>query len=125
MFNRTAPVIKLPAGADEARHLELLGVLNSSIACFWMKQVFQGKGNGGIGGSAGDDERWEPRYEHDGTKLKQFPLPSSLPGTSASQLDRLATELAACSPSALAATATPTAAALAEAQAGARTFEPR
>ncbi|MBO0517449.1 hypothetical protein, partial [Streptomyces beijiangensis] len=41
VFNRSAPVIKLPEGATEQRHLELLEVLNSSVACFWLKQVSQ------------------------------------------------------------------------------------
>ncbi len=39
VFNRSAPVIKLPDTATEADHLALLGLLNSSTACFWMKQV--------------------------------------------------------------------------------------
>ncbi|NCC37189.1 MAG: BREX-2 system adenine-specific DNA-methyltransferase PglX, partial [Chloroflexia bacterium] len=39
VFNRTAPVIKLPAGATEDDHLGLLGLLNSSAGCFWLKQV--------------------------------------------------------------------------------------
>ena len=39
VFNRSAPVIKLPEGATEDDHLALLGVLNSSTACFWLKQV--------------------------------------------------------------------------------------
>jgi hypothetical protein len=39
VFKQSAPVIKLPVRADEASHLELLGVLNSSTACFWMQQV--------------------------------------------------------------------------------------
>ena len=38
VFNRTAPVIKLPADATEEDHLGLLGLLNSSTACFWLKQ---------------------------------------------------------------------------------------
>ena len=40
VFNRSAPIIKLPGNATEAEHLALLGLLNSSTACFWMKQVF-------------------------------------------------------------------------------------
>ncbi len=39
VFKQTAPVIKLPAGASEDEHLGLLGLLNSSVACFWLKQV--------------------------------------------------------------------------------------
>lgn len=38
VFNRSAPVIKLPEGTSEDEHLALLGVLNSSTACFWLKQ---------------------------------------------------------------------------------------
>ncbi|EOR71856.1 DNA methylase, partial [Thermobifida fusca TM51] len=48
VFNRSAPVIKLPEGATEDQHLELLGVLNSSTACFWLKQVSHDKGSQGI-----------------------------------------------------------------------------
>ena len=44
VFNRSAPVIKLPEGATEDEHLALLGVLNSSTACFWLKQVCHNKG---------------------------------------------------------------------------------
>ena len=40
MFKQSAPIIKLPADASEDDHLALLGLLNSSTACFWMKQVF-------------------------------------------------------------------------------------
>ena len=39
VFNRTAPIIKLPEGATEEDHLALLGYLNSSTACFYMRQV--------------------------------------------------------------------------------------
>lgn len=34
VFKQSAPVIKLAAGAREAEHLGLLGLLNSSTACF-------------------------------------------------------------------------------------------
>ena len=49
VFNRSAPIIKLPADATVNDHLALLGLLNSSTACFWMKQVCAGKhkGDGG------------------------------------------------------------------------------
>ncbi|KZS61255.1 BREX-2 system adenine-specific DNA-methyltransferase PglX [Mycobacterium ostraviense] len=76
VFNRSAPVIKLSAGATVEDHLRLLGVLNSSVACFWLKQNSHNKGNGGIGGGIGDED-WEPRYEFTGTTLKDFPLPTT------------------------------------------------
>ncbi|MEA3641942.1 MAG: BREX-2 system adenine-specific DNA-methyltransferase PglX [Lamprobacter sp.] len=69
VFNRTAPVIKLPAEASEDDHLALLGLLNSSIACFWGRQTFFQKGGFG-------DGKWEERQEWDGTKLKTFPIPA-------------------------------------------------
>jgi hypothetical protein len=119
IFNRTAPVIKLPEGASEADHLALLGVLNSSTACFWLKQVSQSKGNGGIGGGI-SDELWEHRYEFTGTKLQDFPLPATLPLDLGRTLDAHAQRLAAHEPSAvISATPTtmPTRAALKAAQA--------
>ncbi|WP_067804311.1 BREX-2 system adenine-specific DNA-methyltransferase PglX [Nocardia beijingensis] len=110
-FNRTAPVIKLPEGASEEEHLRLLGLLNSSTACFWLKMVSHSKGNGGIGGGI-SDEFWEHRFEFTGTKLEEFPLPETFPIELGTEIDRLATELAAVSPQALCTDTTPTAEAL-------------
>lgn len=115
VFNRSAPVIKLPAEATEDDHLGLLGVLNSSAACFWLKQVSQNKGNGGIGGGIGD-ESWEPRYEFTGTKIERFPLPAELPLERARRIDGLAQQLSDTLPGALVARATPTRDALADAE---------
>ncbi|MFI5650520.1 BREX-2 system adenine-specific DNA-methyltransferase PglX [Streptomyces anulatus] len=105
VFKQSAPVIKLPEGASEERHLELLGVLNSSAACFWLKQVSQGKGGSGLGRGV-QDEAWEERYEFTGTKLQEFPLPAELPLTLARELDSLARRLAAFEPSAVTVTRT-------------------
>jgi hypothetical protein len=101
VFNRSAPVIKLPEGTSEDDHLELLGLLNSAVACFWMKQVFHDKGVGGIGGGIGD-EAWEPRYEFDGTKLRQFPIPEGSALAWAKRLDALASDLLDNHPNAVA-----------------------
>ena len=38
VFNRSAPVIKLQESATENDHLAVLAMLNSSTACFWLKQ---------------------------------------------------------------------------------------
>ncbi|MFJ7529367.1 BREX-2 system adenine-specific DNA-methyltransferase PglX [Streptomyces griseus] len=103
VFNRTAPVIKLPETASEEQHLELLGVLNSSTGCFWMKQVSHIKGGSGIGRGV-QDEAWENRYAFNGTRLLEFPLPSAFPLSLARQLDTLAQELAAHEPTASATT---------------------
>ena len=114
VFKRTAPVIKLPAEATEDDHLGLLGLLNSSTACFWMKMVFFNKGEGGgtrvaAGHSAMGSEDWKNHYEHDGTKIKQFPLPEGRPLELARRLDHLGARQAALSPSALAEADVPTA----------------
>ncbi|WP_217236008.1 BREX-2 system adenine-specific DNA-methyltransferase PglX [Streptomyces sp. AC555_RSS877] len=114
VFKQSAPVIKLPAGANEERHLELLGVLNSSAACFWLKQVSHDKGIRGEGGGFTSDD-WERFYEFTGTKLQEFPLPKTLPLSLARELDTLAQKLVECEPSALTPSATPTRAALDEA----------
>jgi hypothetical protein len=91
VFNRSAPVIKLPADASEDDHLALLGLLNSSTACFWMKQVMTCKGLGGQGGGI-KPEHWSRQYEYAGTMMEKFPIPQnykSLVGL-ARQLDLLA-----------------------------------
>ena len=106
VFNRSAPVIKLDSGAEEDGHLQLLGLLNSATACFWMKQVFHDKGNRGTGGgitSAG----WERFHEFDGTKLKQFPLVEGSVLAWSARLDELAQQLGQWFPSSLAETQVP------------------
>lgn len=108
LFNRTAPVIKLPGNATEGDHLALLGLLNSSLGCFWLKQICQDKGAGGIGGGIGD-EKWERRYEHDGSKIEAFPTPDVKPLDLARHMDRLAQDYSALMPEAVADAATPTA----------------
>lgn len=100
VFNRTAPVIKLPVGSSEAEHLGLLGLLNSSVACFWMKNTFFDRGNGGIGGGIAAEE-WERFFEFATTPLKDFPLPSIKPIAEASVADFLAREHAGLMPAAI------------------------
>jgi hypothetical protein len=113
VFNQHAPIIKLSADAIEDDHLGLLGLLNSSTACFWMKQVFQDKGSGGIGGGIGD-EKWERRYEHDGTKIKDLPVPEMKPLALARQLDALGQRHALLLPMTTVPATTPTGKQLAE-----------
>jgi hypothetical protein len=75
VFNSKAPVVKLPPGSSKDEHLAVLGLLNSSVACFWMKQVFHCKGIRGEGGGT-TAELWEQFFEFDATKLKLFPIPN-------------------------------------------------
>jgi hypothetical protein len=108
VFNAHAPVIKLVASASEEDHLRLLGVLNSSTACFWMHQVSHNNGRPGANAAAAD-ERWEFRFEYDGTKLQNLPIPEEQALDLARQLDRLAREYASNLPEAIVRAATPTA----------------
>ena len=87
IFKQSAPVIKLVDGTPEERHLELLALLSSSSACFWMKEVSYPKDK--------NAEPWATRYEFTGTKLEQFPLPSSRPLSRGRTLNALAQEFAA------------------------------
>ena len=100
IFKNSAPVIKLASGASESEHLGLLGLLNSSVACFWLQQVCHNKGRPGAE-VAGADERYEMRYCLNATSVREFPVVGSRPVELGSKLDRLANELEAQSPRAL------------------------
>jgi hypothetical protein len=107
VFNRSAPVIKLPREASEDDHLGLLGLFNSSTACFWMKQSFHDKGGGGVNeGHRGDE--WEFFFEFSGTGLRKFPLPAGRPLITARLLDSLAANAAAFRPASFADKGAPT-----------------
>lgn len=121
-FTRTAPVIKLRKGVTEEKHLRLLGLLNSSTAGLWLKMVSHNKGEGGgarveAGYAVMGSEAWKDHYEFTGTKLQDFPLPADYPTDLASELDALAQQLSATTPTALANKSVPTAPILREAQA--------
>ncbi|GAB3156786.1 BREX-2 system adenine-specific DNA-methyltransferase PglX [Micromonospora sonneratiae] len=107
LFKQTAPVIKLPEMATEDDHLQLMGVLNSSTACFWLKQVSHDKGIRGEGGGFTSDD-WERFYQFNATKLQEFPLPKAYPLELARELDTAAQRLTAVSPAAVASEAVPT-----------------
>lgn len=115
VFKQTAPVIKLPAGATEDAHLELLGVLNSSTACFWLKQVCHDKGIRGEGGGFTPSD-WERFYQFNGSNVQECPLPNAFPLGRARLLDSLAQELGTREPSVICANGTPSRDALATAQ---------
>jgi hypothetical protein len=80
-FDRHAPIIKLPKGASRDRYLSLLGVLNSSVSCFWLRQICYPKGGDHVGteGARVTKNLWEERYDFDCTKLKQLPIPEGRP----------------------------------------------
>ncbi|MFZ4859788.1 MAG: BREX-2 system adenine-specific DNA-methyltransferase PglX [Desulfuromonadaceae bacterium] len=105
VFNRTAPVIKLPAGRNENEYLGLLGLLNSSVACFWLKQVCFPKD--------GQGQMWEERFAFNATNVAEFPLTKGRPLAIASRMDKLVQQLSKLQPAALLASSpTPTRASL-------------
>jgi hypothetical protein len=102
VFNRTAPVIKLPASATVDDHLGLLGLLNSSLACFWFKQVCHNKGSTvDQHGARQRTAAFEDFYALNGTKVGQFPVAAERPVDLGRRLDGLAQERAAWLPAAL------------------------
>jgi len=77
VYNKTAPVIKLKNFNSVDEYIWILGLLNSSVACFWIKQVFYPKGGDKVGseGARVSKNLWEERYQIAGTGLKKFPIP--------------------------------------------------
>ncbi|MFN6290134.1 MAG: BREX-2 system adenine-specific DNA-methyltransferase PglX, partial [Pseudanabaena sp.] len=102
VFKQSAPVIKLPSGSTEDDYLSLSGLLNSSTACFWMKQVFYNKGDStDQKGARTTGESEFNTYNFDGTKLQKFPIHKERPLKLAQKLDRLAQQLSELSPAKL------------------------
>ena len=111
VFNRTAPVIKLRGNASDEEYLRLLGLLNSSTACLWLKLNCHDKGIRGEGGGFTSSE-WERFYQFNGSNVERFPLSRSFPEKLATELDSLARDMAALNSSTINHERTPTAAAL-------------
>jgi hypothetical protein len=103
VFNRSAPVIKLYSEANEQDHLSLLGLLNSSTAGFWMRQVFFPKGGDQVGNKKARVRRtwWEERFEYAANGMSDFPIPMERSGVLGQRLDSLAKEYTALLPARL------------------------
>ncbi|WP_055476849.1 BREX-2 system adenine-specific DNA-methyltransferase PglX [Gordonia sp. HS-NH1] len=123
VFNRSAPVIKLPEGATEDDHFRLLGVLNSSTACFWLKQNSHNKGSTvDSKGARTTLSEWENFFEFTGTTLKDFPLPRTLSLDYARAIDNGSYEARSVEPDSVLATHGPSSSALRDAQAARNTL---
>jgi hypothetical protein len=118
VFKQSAPVIKLPAGTSEDEHFALLGVLNSSTACFWLKQNSHNKGSTvDSKGARQTQAPWEDFYDFAGKTLLGYELPRSLPIERGRILDRLAREQSEVSPYGVIAHGSPTRQAFTDARA--------
>ena len=74
VFKQSAPVIKLLPSATEDDHLALLGLLNSSTACFWMKQVCSYKeATHGRRWSTADETVAERSFEFSWNQIESIP----------------------------------------------------
>ncbi|GCD98966.1 BREX-2 system adenine-specific DNA-methyltransferase PglX [Embleya hyalina] len=91
-FLQSAPVIVLPDRSTSMDHLALLGVLNSSTVCFWLKQVSPDKGTGPVTGSIRQGD-WSKRYHFTGRTLQRCPLPDELPSELGRSLHALAQQV--------------------------------
>jgi len=104
VFNAHAPVITLKGRCSNSEYLSLVTLLNSSVACFWLKQVSHNKGS--TVDQHGARQRtmpFEDFFEYDVTKLKRFPVPDSGDVCLGQQLQALAEEFIRLSPERLSA----------------------
>lgn len=100
VFKHSTHLQKLPAGTDEQTHFALLGALNSSTACYWMKQVCFPKGGDHVGTEGARVRRslWDERYAYNSTSLERLPLPPCLPAGLGNKLQSLADVQATLAP---------------------------
>lgn len=94
LFGSHAPCIRFTQECRENDQLAILAILNSSVFCFWMKQVFQPKGKTSANRNHPSPERFA--YELGTTQLQQFPLPKRMTQNWADRLASLARDLAVC-----------------------------
>ena len=115
VFKQSAPVIKLSESATISEHLALLGVLNSSTVCFWLKQVCHSKGNATVSSGIAD-QPWSWNVEFSCTNVSEIPIPSVMPKRTGHLLDGLSQRLTSITPSAVCDIGVPTPAVLNEAR---------
>jgi hypothetical protein len=116
VFKQTAPVITLGADSSEKEAIDLLGLLCSSTAAFWLKQVCFCKGNA-TASSGMADQPWSWNYQFNGANVGALPLTGVYPTALAHEIDRLALRLASVSPEVLVRSSLPAPSALRDARA--------
>lgn len=97
VFKQSAPIIKLQNDATEEDHLGLLGLLNSSVVCFWIRLMASDKGmSGGV-----IEEQFDRFFMLNGTTIGKIPIPTGRPLRLSQELDRLGQTLSNISPRAI------------------------
>ncbi|MSR60008.1 MAG: BREX-2 system adenine-specific DNA-methyltransferase PglX, partial [Planctomycetaceae bacterium] len=96
----TSRIIKLNDEANEVDYLSVLGALNSSTACLWIKQVCFPKGGDHVGQEGARVRRtlWDERFNFNATSVDRLPLPDELPLAYSRLLDALGHKRDAVSP---------------------------
>ncbi|MGY1621050.1 BREX-2 system adenine-specific DNA-methyltransferase PglX [Geodermatophilus sp. SYSU D00965] len=84
----SAFVVTFPAAVLPIEVVGTVGVLNSSIAAFMLKQVCYPKGgdNAGAEGARVVKNEWDERYEFNAANLKRLRIPEALPTVRAQRL---------------------------------------
>ncbi len=100
VLKQSSPVIMLSEESSEHDYVKFVGVLNSSVACFWMQQTMHNKG--GPGGGSSKDEKWHDFFEFSGTRLNDFPLPTEYEATLSKSIDLCSEKLQLHLPASLA-----------------------
>ncbi|MEW2065794.1 BREX-2 system adenine-specific DNA-methyltransferase PglX [Streptomyces sp. NPDC007346] len=114
---QTAPLMKLHEGATEDDHVQLVGLLNSSTAAYWLKMVSHNKGSTvDTKGARQSTIPFEDFYEFTATKLQEFPIPEAYRTHLATTLDSLAQRQATNAPSFLTTESLPESSTLREAR---------
>ena len=102
LFKNTAPVLKPSPDSSDLDWMALTGLLNSSAACFWFKQVSHNKGS--TVDEAGARQRttpFEDFYQVPSGTVARFPTPAIRPTDLGELLDTLAQARAKALPTAI------------------------
>jgi hypothetical protein len=102
LYNAHAPIIAFKGDALGGVVTGVVGLLNSALACFWLKQVCHNKGS--TVDQQGARQRtmpFEDFWEFDPAKLGKFPIPDYCPTELAARITSLAEVLHASEPRAL------------------------
>ncbi len=94
----SAPVIQLTGDTTAD---ELTAYLNTSTACFWLKQFSPEKGQPNAHQTVGEGEPWESHYQFPAAQIRDVPLPPDLHLPYSFELASLADQLARHSPQAV------------------------
>ncbi|MFC1482366.1 BREX-2 system adenine-specific DNA-methyltransferase PglX [Myxococcota bacterium] len=90
VFNRTAPVIKLRPEASLLDHYHIVGLLNSSVLNFWMRNVLHIVG-GRSSGTKRQSEPWAQRMDFSASQMEAAPITEFFRESIASLAERLST----------------------------------